>query len=149
MRWQFWKRDIDVETTNDKAAPEQWSPMHDSIAPLDNLTYAPLPLESGRNDVFAQGYTWPKAQSDRYKWYNNAFWGNRLPDPYVGIGAGGPHIYGSVTQKMFWTQDSPETKFAKQWQLRGGPFAYGMSIQQSADIIAQSQALWAASAGNA
>lgn len=151
MRWQFWRRDADIETQsdNDRMEAEGWDPLGDDIAPLSYMTYSPLPLEAGRNDIWTQGYIWPKGQSDRFKWYNNAYWGNRLPDPYVGIGAAGPHVYGSVTQKMFWTQYSPETKFANQWQLNGGPFVYGMSVQQSADIIAQSQALWAASAGNA
>lgn len=150
MRWQFWRRDIDVETADTKDQTVDYGPDGAwNIAPLDTMTYSPLPLEATRNDVYTQGYIWPKGLSDKYKWYNNAYWGNRLPDPYVGIGAAGPHVYGSVTQKMFWTQYSPETKFANQWALNGGPFVYGMSVKQSSDIIAQSQALWAASAGNA
>lgn len=149
MKWAFWRRDSEVETADGKGAPEFWDPMTDSIAPLDTMTYSPLPLEAGRNDIFTQGYIWPKGQSDRFKWYNNSYWGNRLPDPYVGIGAAGPAYPGAVTQKMFWTQYSPETKFANQWALNGGPFVYGMSVQQSADIIAQQQALWANSAGHA
>ncbi len=148
MRWQFWRRDTEIETA-ERDNPESWDPMGDSIAPLDYLTYSPLPLEAGRNDIYTQAYTWPKALSDKYKWYNNTYWGNRLPDPYVGIGAAGPHIYGSVSQKMFWTQYSPETKFAQQWALNGGPFVYKMSVQQSADIIAAQQALWANSSGHA
>ena len=151
MRWQFWRRDQDIEayTGNDRLEANSWDPMGDSIAPLGYFTYSPLPLQAGRNDVYTQAYTWPKGLSDKWKWYNNAYWGNRLPDPYVGIGAAGPHYHGGVTQKMFWTQYSPETKFASQWSLKGGPFMYGMSVQQSADIIAQQQALWASSAGRA
>lgn len=149
MRWQFWHKHSEIEVTGDKGDVESWSPMHDSLQPLDVLTYSPLPLEAGRNDVFTQGGMWPKATSDKGKWYNNTFWGNRLPDPYVGIGAAGPGYPGSVTQKMFWTQHSPETKFAHEWSLRGGAFPYGMSIQQTADYIASQQALWASSAGHA
>lgn len=149
MKWAFWRKDIEVQDNNDRLEADGWDPLGDSIAPLDIMTYSPLPLEAGRNDIWTQGYIWPKGQSDRYKWYNNAYWGNRLPDPYVGIGAAGPAYPGAVTQKMFWTQHSPETKFAQQWALRGGPFVYGMSVQQSADIIAQQQALWANSAGHA
>lgn len=148
MHWQFWKRDIDVETT-DRENPQGWSPLHDSIAPLDNMTYSPLPLEAGRNDIYTQGYIWPKGLSDKFKWYNNAYWGNRLPDPYVGIGAAGPHYFGGVQQKMFATQYSPEQKFINQWTLKGGYYPYQMSIQQTADIIAAQQALWANSAGHA
>lgn len=148
MRWAFWRRDEDIETS-DRDNPESWDPIGDSIAPLDNMTYSPLPLEAGRNDVWTQGYIWPKGLSDKFKWYNNAFWGNRLPDPYVGIGAAGPAYPGAVTQKMFWTQHSPETKFAQQWALQGGQYPYYMSVQQSADLIAQQQALWANSAGHA
>lgn len=149
MRWAFWRREQEVETSNDDREAESWDPMTDSIAPLGDFTYSPLPLEAGRNDVYTQAYIWPKALSDKYKWYNNAFWGNRLPDPYVGIGAAGPAYPGAVTQKMFWTQYSPETKFANQWSLQGGQYPYYMSVQQSADLIAQQQALWANSAGHA
>lgn len=148
MRWKFWQRSQEVETS-ERNGPESWDPLGDSIAPLDNLTYSPLPLQATRNDVYTQGYIWPKGLSDKFKWYNNAFWGNRLPDSYVGIGAAGPAYPGAVTQKMFWTQHSPETKFAHQWALKGGPFPYGMSVQQSADYIASQQALWASSAGHA
>jgi hypothetical protein len=151
MRWQFWRRDQDIEVNDasNMRSGEYWSPLHDSIAPLSDLTYSPLPLEAGRNDIYTQGYTWPKAQSDWYKWYNNSYWGNRLPDPYVGIGAAGPAYPGAVTQKMFWTQHSPEQKFIKEWTLKGGYYPYQMSVQQSADLIAQQQALWAYSAGHA
>jgi len=149
MKWQFWHRNGAVETTNNRRVPEIWDPMGDSLQPLDSLTFSPLPLEAGRNDVYTQAYTWPKAQSDWYKWYNNSYWGNRLPDPYVGIGAAGPGYPGSVIQKMFWTQYSPETKFAQQWALNGGPYPYKMSVQQTANYIAAQQALWASSAGHA
>lgn len=146
--WEFWKHTEVIEVPEDERALSG-DPLGDSIAPLGDLTYSALPLEAGRNDIYTQGYTWPKGQSDRFKWYNNAFWGNRLPDPYVGIGAAGPAYPGAVTQKMFWTQHSPEQKFIKEWTLKGGYYPYTTSVQQTADYIAAQQALWASSAGHA
>ncbi len=150
MRWKFWQPSEVENNRNDAdTGMPAGDPFQDSTAPLDYFTYQPLPLEAGRNDIYTQAFIWPKAQSDRMKWYNNSFWGNRLPDPYVGIGAAGPHMPGAVTQKMFWTQSSPETRFANQWALRGGYYPYSMSVQQSADYIASQAALWASSAGHA
>ena len=146
MKLRFWhnnstqNRDQDDVFNND--------PMQASTAPLGYITFSPLPLEAERNDVYTQAGIWPKAQSDRYKWYNNVFWGNRLPDPYVGIGAAGPR-FGGVTQKMFWTQSSPEQKFHNQWSLTGGYYPYYMSVQQAAQYLQQQQAAWASSAGHA
>jgi hypothetical protein len=146
MNWRFWhhgslqNRDQDESIEND--------PIAGSVAPLGYITFSPLPLEEERNDVYTQAGIWPKAQSDRMKWYNNTFWGNRLPDPYVGIGAAGP-MYGGVTQKMFWTQSSPEQKFRNQWSLTGGYYPYYMSVQGAAQYLQQQQAAWASSAGHA
>lgn len=112
-----------------------------TIAPLGPVTFAPLPLEAGANDIFAEGYQYPKGNSDRYKWYNNTFWGNRLPDSGVGIGIPG---YNAVTQKMFWTQYSPEQTAIDNWQLRGGPYQYKMSVGQSANILDRMTAAWRA-----
>ncbi len=105
------------------------------------VTYAPLPLQASRNDVYAEGYTYPKGNSDRYKWYNNTFWGNRLPDYGNGIGIPG---YSAVTQKTFWTQYSPEQKGIQKYQLTGGPYPYGMSVNQSANILQKMSAAWRA-----
>lgn len=116
-----------------------------TIAPFGQLTFAPLPLEAGRNDIFAEGYTWPKGKADRYKWYNNTFWGNRLPDSGVGIGVPG---YNAVTQKMFWTQHSPEQQAIKSWQLTGGPYPYYTSMQQNANIIQRMTDAWRSATSN-
>ena len=136
---------------HDKAAMTmeqgEYATQHIMHAPLGELDFAPLPLEFGRDDVYAQAYTWPKAQSDRYKWYNNSYWGNRLPPSDVGIGiAGWP---GHVPQKMFWTQYSPEQSFAQQWSLNRGMYPYQMSVQQAANYVQQQQAAWKARAGQA
>jgi hypothetical protein len=109
---------------------------------LGPVSYSALPLELHRNDVYAEGYTYPKAQSDRMKWYNNTFWGNRLPDSGNGIGIPG---YGGVTQKTFWTQSSPEQTFFTKWNLTGGPYVYGSSMQQVSNL--QSNQLQINSAG--
>lgn len=126
---------------------DEYATHHVMHAPLGDLNYAPEPLEFGRNDIYAEGYTWPKAQSDRYKWYNNVYWGNRLPPSDIGIGiAGWP---GYVPQKLFWTQYSPEQSFAMQWSLNRGNYPYSMSVQQAANYVQQQQAAWRAGAGNA
>lgn len=133
-----------VPDNRDEAGAERVAPPG-MLAPLGLLTFSPLPLEEQRNDIFTQAYTWPKAQSDRGKWYNNTFWGNRLPDSGVGIGIPG---FNDVSIKLWTTQYSPEQTFRKQWSLTGGVYPYGMSVQQSADLIQQQQAAWQAMAGH-
>jgi hypothetical protein len=143
--WPFNRQKKVVEADYDDAGG-YFPPEPDMIVRSGPVTFAPLPLEQSRNDIYAQGYTYPKAQSDRDKNYNNAYWGNRLPDSGVGIGIPG---HGGVSQKMWWTQYSPEQSFIKQYSLQGGAFPYGMSMQQAADIMQQQQTAWKVSAGYA
>lgn len=113
---------------------------------LGYITFSPLPLEAERNDYYSQGYTWPKGQSDHAKWYNNSYWGNRLPPSQLIIGTMYP-AHQQVRQKTFWTQYSPEQTIRMKQNLTGGPFAYGMSVQQSSNILQQMSAAWRASTG--
>jgi hypothetical protein len=137
--WMMGAREKALDTTH-SAAAMPGSPH------LGFLTYAPLPLEAERNDYYGQGYTWPKGNSDRYKWYNNTYWGNRLPPAELIIGTRyAPHQ--QVRQKTFWTQYSPEQSIRLKQNLTGGPFSYGMSVQQSSNILQQMSASWRASTG--
>jgi hypothetical protein len=110
---------------------------------LTPFFFAPLANQLTRNnDVYSSGYPpYPKAVSDHDKWYNNAYWGNRLPSSEVGT-------FG-VSQRLWWKQYSPEQTIHVKQNLTGGAFPYGMSVQQSADILSQQSAAWKVSAGHA
>lgn len=124
--------------------PEQ-AIVQEASVPLRGLTFSPLPLETTRNDIYTQGYTYPPAQADRDKYYNNAFWGNAVPPSGHVIGIPG---YTVVHQKLWATQYSPEQSPKHTYKLTGGAYPYAMSQQQAADLVAQMAASWQASAGH-
>ncbi len=93
---------------------------------------------SPRNDFFTS-YNYPPAQSEHGRWYNNVYWGNRIPNSYmVGI----PNVTNNL---RFWpVQTSPAQTYFN--QLNHGTYGKAtLGVYGSASLLQQmSQAYYRA-----